>query len=137
MIEPTVALATAMRAVLITTPAVTALVPIDHIRSGSTRPDKTPAIIMSDGTTHFAGEGYTAQRAAWVFMDIHVWTLDAGQEAAKTIAFAVRNALDQPLPADGFAIDDFKITRAVFPRDPDPKFGHGVVSVEAFIRWTV
>jgi len=49
----------------------------------------------------------------------------------------VRNALDQAPQADGFEIDEFKITRAVFPRDPDPAYGHGVLSVEALIRWTV
>ena len=137
MIEPTIALATAMRAALIATPAVTALVPADHIRTGSTRPDKTPAIIIGDGSTTFHGHDYTAQRAAWVLQDLHIWTLDQGQEAAKTIAFMVRNALDQAPPADGFAIDEFKITRAIFPRDPDPRFGHGILSVEALIRWTV
>ena len=137
MIEPTIALATAMRAVLIATPAVTDLVPADHIRAGSARPDRTPAIIIADGSTAFHGHDYTAQRAAWVFTDLHVWTLDAGQEAAKTIAFAVRNALDKAPPADGFTIEDFKITRAVFPRDPDPRYGHGVLSVEALIRWSI
>lgn len=55
MFEPTLALQTTIRAALVNSPAVTALVPVDHIRSGSTRPDKTPAIIMSDGNTELAG----------------------------------------------------------------------------------
>lgn len=137
MIEPTLALQTAIRASLIAAPAVTALVPADHIRAGSTRPDTTPCIIMANGTTALHGHDYTAQRAAWVNLDLHVWTLDAGEEAAKEIAFAVSNALDKRLKIDGGYCDHFKVTRAVYPRDPNPAYGHGVISVEALIRWMV
>ncbi len=138
MIEPTLALQTAIRAALVASPAVTALVPADHIRSGSTRPDKTPAIIMSDGNTALAGHDYRSQRTAWVYLDLHVWTLDAGQDAAKEIAGAVTAALDTPnvTIAGGFC-DHFRVTTSRFPRDPDPAYGHGVLSVEALIRWTV
>lgn len=139
MIEPTLALQTAIRSRLLDRPAVTALVPADNIRSGSTRPDKTPCIIMANGTTALHGYDYTAQRAAWVNLDIHIWTLDAGEDAAKEIAFAVCEALDSKwkLQIDGGYIDHFEVTRAVYPRDPDPAYGHGVMSVEALIRWIV
>ncbi|MBZ9757855.1 DUF3168 domain-containing protein [Mesorhizobium sp. ESP6-5] len=137
MIEPTLALQTAIRAALIAAPAVIALVPADNIRSGSTRPDKTPCIIMANGTTALHGHDYTAQRAAWVNLDLHVWTLDAGEDAAKEIAFAVSNALDQRLSIAGGYCDHFEVTGAVYPRDPDPAYGHGVLSVEALIRWII
>lgn len=138
MIEPTLALQTAIRARLIDSPAVTALVPADHIRDGSTRPDKTPAIIMSDGNTALHGHDYASQRTAWVYLDLHIWTLDAGQDAAKQIAGTVTAALDKPaLPIDGAACDHFRVTAARFPRDPDPRYGHGVLSVEALIRWII
>ncbi|TIX27740.1 DUF3168 domain-containing protein [Mesorhizobium sp.] len=139
MIEPTIALQTAIRSRLLDRTAVTVLVDPDHIRAGSTRPDKTPAIIMSDGTTELHGYDYTAQRAAWVYLDIHIWTLDQGQEAAKAIAFAVCNALDSKwkLQIEGGYCDHFEVTRAVYPRDPDPRYGHAVLSVEALIRWIV
>lgn len=137
MIEPTLALQTAIRAKLLDTPAVLALVPETHIRAGSTRPDKTPAIIMSNGTTTLHGHDYTAQRAAWVYLDIHVWTLGEGEERAKEIAFAIMQALDTKLTLNGAACDHFRITGSVFPRDPEPAYGHGVLSIEAFIRWIV
>ncbi len=137
MIEPTLALQTAIRAALIAAPAVLALVPADHIRSGSTRPDKTPAIIMSDGRTELHGHDYTAQRAAWTSLELHVWTLDAGPDAAKEIAFAVQSALDKTMTIEGGFCDHFEVVRATFPRDPDPKYGHAVLSIEALIRWTV
>jgi hypothetical protein len=137
MIEPTLALQTAIRAALIATPAVLALVPADHIRSGGTRPDKTPAIIMSDGRTELHGHDYTAQRAARTTLDLHIWTLDAGPDAAKQIAFAVQTALDKTMTITGGFCDHFEVVSAVYPRDPDPKYGHGVLGVEALIRWTV
>src|SRR4051794_19378482 len=120
MIEPTLALQTAIRTVLIAAPTVISLVPADHIRSGSTRPDKTPCIIMANGTTALHGRDYTAQRAAWVNLDIHIWTLDAGEDAAKHIAFAVSTALDLPMQIAGGFCDHFRVTDAVYPRDPDP-----------------
>ncbi|WP_457586099.1 DUF3168 domain-containing protein [Ensifer canadensis] len=138
MLEPTLALQTAIRARLLNKSEVTALVPADHIRSGSTRPDKTPCIIMSDGNTALHGHDYTAQRAAWVYLDLHIWTLDAGQDAAKEIAGTVMAALDKRnLQIEGGYCDHFKVTASRFPRDPDPAYGHGILSVEAFIRWIV
>ncbi|MBY3493876.1 DUF3168 domain-containing protein [Rhizobium laguerreae] len=137
MFEPTLALQTAIRGALVDAPAVTALVPADHIRSGSTRPDKIPCISMSDGNTALHGHAYTAQRTAWVYLDLHIWTLDAGQDAAKEIAGTVTAALDKPLNFEGCECDHFRVTRSTFPRDPDPAYGHGVLSVEAFIRWIV
>lgn len=137
MIEPTLALQTAIRTALVNTPDVVALVPADHIRAGSTRPEKTPCIIMSDGNTSLHGHDYTAQRTAWVYLDLHIWTLDAGQDAVKKIAGTVTATLDKSLDFEGCDCDHFRVTASRFPRDPDPAYGHGVLSVEALIRWIV
>jgi Protein of unknown function (DUF3168) len=141
MIEPTLALQTAIRSRLIDVPAVTAFVDPINIRAGSTRPDKTPCIIMANGTTALHGHDYTAQRAAWVNLDLHVWTHDPKQEdggvLVKEIAFAVSNALDKRMKIDGGYCDHFEVTRAVYPRDPDPVYWRGILSVEALIRWLV
>ncbi|MEW9838091.1 DUF3168 domain-containing protein [Mesorhizobium marinum] len=138
MIEPTLALQTAIRAKLTTTAAITALVEPDNIRAGYGRPEAMPAIVMSDGVTELHGHDYTAQRAAWVYLDLHVWSIDAGQDLAKEIAFAISGTLNKfklQIP-EGY-VDHFRITRAVYPRDPDPKYGHAVLSVEALVRWIV
>lgn len=140
MIEPTLALQTAIRARLIGKPDVMTLLEDDptRIRSGSTRPDKTPCIIMSDGNTALHGHDYSSQRTAWVYLDLHIWTPDAGQDAAKEIAGAVTAALDKRnLPIEGGYCDHFKVTSSRFPRDPQPEYGHGVLSAEALIRWIV
>jgi hypothetical protein len=137
MIEPTLALQTAIRAQLLDTPAVLALVPEHHIRAGSTRPGDMPEIIMSNGQTELHGHDYTSQRAAWVYLDLHIWTLNEGEQKAKEIAFAVSQALDKTMSIEGGYCDHFQITGSIFPRDPDPAYGHGVLNVEALVRWTV
>ncbi|OCP17024.1 MULTISPECIES: DUF3168 domain-containing protein [unclassified Ensifer] len=136
--EPVLALQTAIRTRLLDKPEVTALVPADHIRAGSTRPDKTPCIVMSDGTTTLHGNDYASQSAAWVYLDLHIWTPDAGQDAAKEITGTLAAALSKyNLPIEGGYCDHFKVTGTRFPRDPKPEYGHGVLSVEALIRWVV
>lgn len=93
---------------------------------------------MSDGNTALHGHDYTAQRMAWVYLDLHIWTLDAGPDAAKEIAGIVTAALDKRnLPIEGGYCDHFKVTASRFPRDPKPEYGHGILSVEALIRWIV
>lgn len=138
MIEPTLALQTAIRSRLISKPEILALVPADNIRSGSTRPEQTPCIILSDGSTTLHGNDYRAQSAAWVYLDIHVWTLDAGQDAAKEIAGNVNAALSKyglTSEIQGGYGDHFKVDSIRYPRDPDPAYGHAIISVEALIRW--
>jgi hypothetical protein len=143
MIEPTLALQTAIRAKLIAAPAVTALVSADQIRAGSTRPGDCPCIITGSGTTTLHGHDYTGQRAAWIYMDLHVWTkkdddsLTNIDQEAKQLAFAVSQALNKSLSIEGGYCDQFHVTGSVFPRDPDPTYGHGVINVEAFVRWII
>ena len=138
MFEPVLSLQGAIRSRLINKQAVTDLVPADHIRAGSTRPDKLPCIIISDGNTALHGHDYTSQRAAIVNLDLHIWTLKAGQDAAKNIAGAVMAALDKrTLQIEGGYCDDFRLIASRFPRDPDPEYGHAILSVQAVIRWFV
>ncbi|MET3578209.1 hypothetical protein ABID19_001226 [Mesorhizobium robiniae] len=138
MLEPTTALQIAIRERLILDANVFALVPRENIRSNFTRPDKMPAVLIGNGTTELHGHDYAGQRAAWVYLDIHVWTIGEGLDATKALAFAVSNSLDhKKLQIEGGYCDHFKVTRIVYPRDPNPDYGHGVLSVEALIRWVV
>jgi hypothetical protein len=139
MIEPTVALRTAIRAALIASPAVAALVPAAHIRAGSTRPEHFPTIIMSDGQTVFLGNGSGSQYLARVFVDLHIWAIEDGADTAKAIGFAVCNALKEAPATSGFSIDEFSLPSVHWMRDPDPatSYTHGVINVEAVIRWSI
>jgi hypothetical protein len=137
MLEPTLALQTAIRAHLISAPAITALVPAAHIRAGSTRPDKLPAIIIASGTTQFLGRASAGQYVARVFLDLHIWAIEAGADTAKAIGGVLADALRDAPAGEGFSFDEWALTRLVWPRDPDPAYGHGVLSIETVIRWTI
>lgn len=139
MIEPTLALQTAIRAALIGAPAVAALVPAEHIRAGSTRPDKTPCIIITSGQTIFLGNASGSQYVARVYLDLHIWALEDGADTAKAIGFAVSNVLKEAPDAAGFSFDDFGRPSIRWMRDPEPdkSYTHGVLTVEAVMRWSV
>ncbi len=139
MIEPTLALQTAIRAALVSSPAVVELVPADHIRSGSTRPDNLPSIIMSGGQTVFLGNASGAQYLARVFLDLHIWAVEDGADTAQAIGFAVSNVLKEAPDAAGFSFDDFGHPSIRWMRDPEPEksFTHGILTVEAVMRWSV
>jgi hypothetical protein len=138
MIEPTIALQEAIRAKLINSPAVTALVSADRIKAGTTRPDECPCIRIGEAHTVMHGNDYTSQRIAEIFLDVHAWTVNEGERQAKEITWAVQCALDGKLTVTGGDCFEFKITGARYPRDPDPDaYGHGVLSVEALVRWVI
>lgn len=139
MIEPTLALQTAIGDALVASPAVTALVDPANIRAGSSRPDKLPSIMMAGGQTIFLGNASGAQYVARVFLDLHIWAIEDGADAAKAIGFAVSNVLKEAPGAAGFSFDEFSLPSIRWMRDPEPEkaFTHGVLTVECVMRWSV
>lgn len=137
MIEPSLALQTAINARLVSTPAVTALVSADQIRTGNMRKEYLPSIIMSGAQTEFLGYAAGNQYLARVWLDLHIWAMDAGDDAAKSIGFAVHTGLLAPLVPAGCFIDEFQARNVLWLRDPNPDFAHGVLKVEAVIRWVL
>ena len=138
MIEPSVALQTAIRATLIADPALTALVAPDHIRAGSTRPDKTPCVILAGASTQYLGSASGGQYLAQINLDMHVWSIEDGADTAKAIGFAVSQAvIGMANEQDDFAIDSLDQPRAIWMRDPQRElaYTHGVINVEAVVRW--
>ncbi|MHA6646413.1 tail completion protein gp17, partial [Mesorhizobium sp. A623] len=105
----------------------------------STRPDKLPSIIMAGGQTVFLGNAAGAQYVARVFLDLHIWALEDGADTAKAIGFAVCNALKEAPNAAGFGFDEFSLPAVRWMRDPDPdkSYTHGVITVEAVMRWAL
>ncbi|MES0178685.1 DUF3168 domain-containing protein [Mesorhizobium sp. M0025] len=137
MIEPSLALQTAINTRLSSTPAVTALVSADQIRTGSMRREQLPSVIMEGSQTEYLGYNSGRQYSARVWLDLHIWALDAGGDLAKAIGFALHGALLAPLVMVDCAIDFFEAKNVRWLRDPDPDFAHGVLNVEAVIRWSV
>ena len=136
MIEPSVSLQTALRAALIADPAVTALVQPEHIRAG--RADRFPCMIMSGGSTQYLGRASGGQHLARVNLDLHVWAVEDGPDTAKAIGFAVSRAvIAMPDVQQGFTIDHLDQPRTIWLRDVQPElsYTHGVIEIEAVIRW--
>lgn len=139
-LEPTVALRTAIRSRLVDDAAVAALVAPENIRSGSTRPDRTPCIILTGGQTQYLGHAAGSQLVARVFLDIHIWALEDGADTAQAIGFAVARALiGMPRRLDTFDLDSFDQPRFMWMRDPSPElaYTHGVGEIEGVMRWKV
>lgn len=139
MIEPSLALQATIGNALAVNPAVSAIVDPANIRGGSMRPDNFPCIIMGGGHTEFLGNASGSQYVARVSCDIHIWSQEEGPDMAKAIGFAVMNALKQAPAAADFFIDDFALPSVTWMRDPDPaqSYCHGVMTLEAVMRWSV
>lgn len=137
MLEPTLAFQDAIAAALVASPDVLALVPVAHIRAGSTRPDKTPCIILAGVQSQYLGRAEGSQHVARVFLDLHVWAQEDGTETAKAIGMAVLQTLIDAPAGAGFAVDEYATPRTIWMRDPQPDlaYTHGVMTLEAIIRW--
>jgi len=140
MLDPALAFQTAVRAALVASPAVVALVNPDLIRAGSTRPDRLPSVILADAQTEFLGCAAGSQRLARVTLTLHVWAQEDGADTARQIGAAVYQALEfGPADAAGIALDEWQRPRLVWLRDPKPELTltHGVMTLEAVVRWRV
>ncbi len=133
---PDIALQIAIHDRLISTPALTALVPAASIKDGGTRPDGFPSIRLSNAQTVLEGTtSYT--RSVRVFMDIHCWTDEGGMMDARAAADEVRRALAAPLDAAGYDLwGNFRVTGSRAVQDPKD-YGHVIVSVEAMMTETL
>ncbi len=136
MITPDIEFQTQIRSALIASSAVTGLVPVDHIRAGSTRPDKLPCVVLANPDT--ANLGQSGER--WltrVWLDLHVWAIEDGADMARRIGGAVTAALwDAPVPTEN-DINSYGRPSFKYMRDPDPDkaYCHGVATVSGVVRW--
>lgn len=135
MTEPSLALQKAIRAQLVASPSLTALVPAANVFDRSTRPEKFPCIIVGDGQTVLAGDDYGRRRVR-IYADLHVWTKEDGLAQAKTIAGAISDAIRG---ASAWAVEDhhcadFYASGSRFLRDPAGQNGHAIVTVESLLE---
>ena len=139
MIDPSLEFQTAVRAQLITNQYVGALVPADHVRAGSTRPDKLPTIIMASPQLVHLGRASGGAFLSRVFIDLHIWALEDGADMARQIGAAASVALWDAPASDTVGIDAYERPSFNYMRDPDPEraYCHGVGTVEGVIRWRV
>lgn len=139
MIDPSLEFQTAIRAQLITNQSVSALVPAEHVRAGSTRPDKLPTIILANPQMINLGRASGGQYLTRVYIDLHIWALEDGADMARQIGAAASVALWDAPECATVGIDTYERPSFAFTRDPNPEraYCHGVGTVEGVIRWRV
>jgi len=129
-VEPSLDLQKAIRARLIATAPVVALVPAAHIRETSGTPSVFPSILIGEGQTIIGGS--IARNRHTVFSDLHVWQTEPGLAQAKGMVGTIRQAFAAPFyTLDHHYVADLFIASTRFMRDPDGLHSHGVVSIEA------
>jgi hypothetical protein len=126
------AMQTAIRGRLVSTSAVTGLVPADHIRDSNALPDIDPCIIIGEGQS--VDEGRIDRKATRVFSTLHVWKKEPGLVGVKDIAWAVRQAVHgAQIVATGYQVGLCYVSSMRYLRDPDGKTAHGIVTVESLL----
>lgn len=136
MADPSLALQAMIRALLSADAATIALVPATNILDRNHRPEQFPAIIIGEGQAIFADnvqDSYHDQ----AFVDLHIWAQEIGFETGKSIAGAVKSALQNgPWAIDGYRAINVRTVSARYLRDPELGVGpisHVVLTVEAIV----
>ncbi|WP_017930017.1 DUF3168 domain-containing protein [Limimaricola hongkongensis] len=124
----------AIRARLVASPAVTALVPATGIVDSHQRPAPRPGIIL--GESQLRDEGTSLQRAhTRVWHTLHIWKREPSLEGVKAISAAVRGALrgDRLSLGGGYHLGDLRVSDGRSMRDPDGETSHAVLTVECLV----
>lgn len=115
--------------------ALTALVPAANIFDRNERPEVFPCVIIGEGQT--VDDSATCLVAAEVYLNLHVWTVENGFVACKSISGEIQRALrDLSGPQDGWQCD-FNFEDARYLRDPDGEHSHGVVTYRVLAEDTL
>ncbi|WP_035026600.1 DUF3168 domain-containing protein [Gemmobacter nectariphilus] len=125
----------AIRARLVATPAVVALVPAASILDRNQRPAPSPSIVLGESQAVDEGDSIARNRAR-VYHTLHVWKREPSLEGVKVICAAIRMAIHAgrlDLGA-GFHCADVRVSSMRQMRDPDGETSHGVVTVEALVE---
>lgn len=129
------ALQKALRARLVTAPAVTSLVPAAAILDRNQRPAPSPSIVLGEAQELDEGNSL-ARLQTRIFHTIHVWKREPSLEGVTAIGWAIRKAVNEArfdLGA-GFHCASVWVSSLRALRDPDGETSHGVIVVEAIIE---
>ena len=125
----------ALRARLVATAAVTALVPAAAILDRNQRPAPSPSIVLGESQT--VDEGNSIERVVTrIYHTVHIWKKEPSLEGVKAIAGAIRGTVHAGgiVIDSGFHLADCFVSGERFMRDPDGETSHGVVTVEALVK---
>jgi hypothetical protein len=128
--DPSLALQKAIRARLVASPDVLALIPAGNILDTNGRPEVVPSILIGEGQTVLRRFNSTSHAT------IHVWIDEPGLVQAKQVGSAIVGALTfdaeierAVLRLDGFDCHDLAVSSLQYLRDPHAIYSHAIVSV--------
>lgn len=127
--DPSLPLQSAIRARLVASSAITAIIPATAIVDRNATPAMDHSIVIGEGQT-IPDDGISRNRHE-VFADLHIWRKESGLIGSKQVVGAIRNALnDGPLIVAGYHVADLRIASSRFMRDPGGLHSHAVLSLE-------
>jgi hypothetical protein len=132
--EPSLDLQKGIRARLLASADLIALVPADNVLDSTGRPELMPAVGIGEGQTVYKRFSSTTHAT------LHVWVQEPGLTTSKQIASAIVAALkvdaqiEGVLILDNFVCLDLQVTQTRFLRDPHGSYSHGVVSVAGIMK---
>lgn len=132
--EPSFDLQKAIRARLIASAELMALVDPDAIIDANGRPERVPCVQIGEGQTIFRRWDSTTHAT------LHVWFQEPGLIQCKQAVSAIVEALrvdaqiSGVLVLDNFTCLDLMPTQTRFMRDPHGSYSHGVVTVAAIMK---
>ncbi|WP_370140130.1 MULTISPECIES: DUF3168 domain-containing protein [unclassified Bradyrhizobium] len=132
--DPSLTVQKAIRARLIASPELMALVQADHVLDANGRPEIMPAVYIGEGQTIFRRWDATTHAT------LHVWFAEPGLVQCKEAVSAIVAALRIDVQANGvllidaFTVHDMQATQTRYLRDPHGPFSHGIVSVAAIVK---
>jgi len=132
--EPSLDLQKAIRARLLASADLMALVPADHVIDLTGRPERMPEVQIGEGQTIYRRFDSTS------YATLHVWVQEPGLIGAKAIVGAIVPALridaqiTGVLALDHFICHDLAVTQTRFLRDSHGSFSHGIVTVVGIMK---
>jgi len=132
--EPSLDLQKAIRARLLASAELMALVPADNVLDVTGRPERVPCVNIGEGQTVYQRFYSTS------YSTLHVWVQEPGLTGAKAIVGAIVPALRIDaqiagvLTLDNFICHDLAVTQTRFMRDPHGSYSHGVVTLAAIMK---
>jgi hypothetical protein len=132
--EPSLDLQKAIRARLLASADLMALLPADNVLDSTGRPELMPAVGIGEGQTVYRRFDSTT------YATLHVWVQEPGLITSKQIASAIVAALkvdaqiEGVLTLDNFVCLDLSVTQTHFVRDPHGSYSHGIVTVAGIMK---
>lgn len=129
-----IALQQGLRARLVATPAVTALVPATAILDRHARPAPDPSIILGEDQVTEGDDIKRSMLSIW--STVHVFKKEPSLEGVKAIGGAIREAVQSSRLelAAGYHCGDCYVSSARYLRDPDGETSHGVITIESLVE---